>query len=273
MIKDAKYKIISSNINSIIFNILNECPEIKEQLIKEYVDNNGGIHAKGLMQSCVFKKFPIFKKYFNETPVGLRETLYCIIKNTNVPKCPFCNNYVPLRNYKVGFQKTCSVKCSINTVKLYKHREKIKHTLRTKYYNLSLQNPLSPLNLDNAISDKDNKNYLILQNYCKHGNVKIYHNTYRKYKADNKIQGSMCLKCNEEIFKTYIPSDKEILNFQKGFAEFYKIHALAMKHSWWIMYYPKYLKIILTYFKKYINDIDYNDIYFPEAYHCFFYIM
>lgn len=260
---------IPYNINNILNIIKSDCPDISKSLRNEYVINNV-IQSKRLTKKSIFSHFPIFKKYFNKTSLGLREILYCLINDIDfIPLCKICHkNYTPLRNYKVGFQKTCSKECSFKCIAQKQTIQKIKITKRAKYINLVKQNPLSPYILDNALPDSSSRNYLILNDYCKHGDVRIHRKIYYNFKSWN-IKSSMCFKCNEELFLTYIPSKFEITSFQRVFNDFYNKHSLAMKYTWWIMYYPKYLKIILIYYQQHINNILLNKIYYPEAYHCF----
>lgn len=61
---------------------------------------------------------------------------------------------------------------------------------------------------------------------------------------------NLCTKCNQEAFDTYIPTEKEIEDFRAIFPEFYKKHHYALNRSWWMLYYPKYLKILTVYFER-----------------------
>ena len=222
---------IPNNINNILNEIKSTCPDISKSLIDEYVINNV-VQSKRLTKKSIFSHFPIFKKYFNESS-GLREIIYCLLNNINsVPLCKICHeNYTPLRNYKIGFQKTCSKECSSKCIAQKQTIQKIKEAKRSKYINLAKQNPLSPYTLDNALPDSSSRNYLILNDYCKHGDVKIHRKTYYNFKTWN-IKSSMCFKCNEELFLTYIPSESEIISFQGVFKDFYSKHSLAMKYIW-----------------------------------------
>lgn len=167
----------------------------------------------------------------------------------NIPKClnPSCNNNVKWKNSVVGFRKFCSKDCLAE----YQHTDKLfadkisstklnsKFSLRSKYPNLDIR------------YDKENKNYLIIKNYCKHGDLRIYSNRFSRMYKDNKC---LCIKCNEDLLENYIPSYEETQDFLNRFDIFYKDNSLAIKHSWLLSNYPKEYKIILEW-SKHIENI------------------
>lgn len=105
------------------------------------------------------------------------------------------------------------------------------------------------------IIDSNDKNYFIIKNYCKHGNLKIYRRTANNFYNGGYINNniSMCPLCRKELFDNYIPTEKEIKDFQIIFADFYKTNNNSFNSNWLMFYYPKELKILTVYKEKYFS--------------------
>ena len=237
--------------------------------LKEYLMNNETIYSKKIVYSSIKKHFAEFiqKLEFLELSNNFREIMYCILKDIpEIPICPVCKqNILPLRNYVIGFQQTCSKECAYKNFHSDKVHDKISKTVKAKYKNSLSQD--SPIIKYNAERDTNDKNYFILKDYCKHGNVHIYAKTLQKINSIN--ESTFCVECNTELYNTYIPTQKEIDEFKSSFEEFYNKHSLAFKKSWWILYYPKKLKILKIIFEQATNEsfnID-NPLHLSEAYY------
>ena len=256
-----------------IYNFLcmtNKLSEIfSYDLIKElketYLTNNT-IKSKALIKKSVFNKFPefynIYKQYFSEDE--FREILYCILKDIpNIPKCknPNCNNNTKLRNFKIGFQQCCCKKCTSEYQHFSKeHSEKCKQGALRHYSTIHKVDSYT----ESMNCDYSKPNYYIFKNYCIHGNISVYKTTANKIHEYNN--GTFCIQCNKKLIDTYLPTEKEINEFRKIFPEFYKKYSHNMNYKWWLIYFPKYYKILLTYFEKYIepynDNIDMKEVYY-----------
>lgn len=237
------------------------------ELKKYYIDDNNIIKSKSLVYNTVCKRFPEFKEIFekNFNVTEFREIIYCILRDINdIPICknPNCNNKVPLRNYVIGFQQCCCKQCiseyqkNSNDFKLScSNGQKEHHKLNHK-----------KTFIDNFNYIKD-INYYILKNYCIHGDISVYTKTAKKIYDIN--ESTFCLKCNEDIFNNYIPTDNDTKNFQDKFSEFYKNNSHLMKWDWWMRYYPKQLKIIISYFEKYVEPFNKDTTDLLECYYQF----
>lgn len=231
-----------------------------------YIINNK-IKSKAITKKSVFSKFPdfymIYSKYYNIS--NFREIIYCILFDIDeIPKCknPNCTNNVKLRNYKKGFQEFCCKKC---IAEYYTNNQN--HIKNCKLTALKRYDDIRPNYTKNLNCDYNQKNYYIFNNYCQHGNIKIYRTTANKIHHYNN--GTFCYNCNETLFNNYIPSNIEIIEFQKIFPIFYNQYKHLMKYKWWITYYPKYFKIIITYFEKYIEKFDKSNTIYTEMYYQF----
>lgn len=242
-----------------------------EELINElknyYIDDNNSIKSKSLWLSSVCKLFPEFKETFynNFNSTQFREVMYCILNDINeVPKCKNinCNNDVHLRNYVIGFQQCCCKQCLAEYQK-QSDNFKTACSIGAKRHHKKIHKKSF---IDVYDYDMDG-NYFNIHNYCNHGDIKIYKKT--AFNIHNIGQSSFCMKCNEEIFLNYIPSNDEIEEFQNKFQTFYQQHSHNMKWDWWIMYYPKQLKIIISYFEKYVEKYDKNNTDLLECYYQF----
>ena len=143
--------------------------------IKEYLMNDETIYSKKIVYSSIKKHFPEFiqKLEFLELSDNFREIMYCILKDVpEIPICPVCKqNILPLRNYVIGFQQTCSKECAYTNFHSVETYDKISKTVKAKYKNSLSQD--SPVIKYNAERDRNDRNYFILKDYCKHGNVHI----------------------------------------------------------------------------------------------------
>lgn len=223
-----------------------EIPQIKE--LKEFLlTDNNEIQTKKIVYKWIKNACPELISYFdnNFNKDDFREFIYCILNNiTEFPTCPICGNKLPLRNFKQGFQKTCSKECqakyySQNTevhqkVKETKSKQQTRQAKWLYNYNFSSE-----------------PNYTIFHNYCKHGDIKVYNKIL--YKMHDINEGSFCLQCNEEIYNNYKPTDNEIENIIYIFPEFFNKYNYALSWEFWMRYYPKTLKILVCYFNKYIH--------------------
>ena len=223
---------------------------IKEKYLKE----NNAIHSNMLIKSAVKKAFPEVVNLIDEKYDGMfREIMYCILRDIpEIPLCPRCGKKKPLRNYRVGFQVTCSKKCGDKYFSNYRRSQISKGKKKyekKKFLNNETETFLSQFNYDDIIRDKPN--YITIKNYCKHGDVTIYGNTAKK--IYERGHSSFCIKCNREIIDLYQPSEEETINFLNIFSDFYKKHNFALKYDWWLVFYPKELRILFLYYKKYFQ--------------------
>lgn len=239
--------------------------DIIKELKETYIIDNE-IKSKALIKKSVFNKYPdfynIYKQHFSDDE--FREIIYCILKDIpNIPKCknPNCNNKTKLRNFKIGFQQCCCKRCIAEYQHLStEHSEKCKQGALKHYSNIHKVDSYT----ENMNCDYSKPNYYIFNNYCIHGNIPVYKTTANKIHEYNN--GTFCIQCNKNIIDTYIPTEKEINEFQQIFPEFYKKYSHNMKYNWWITYFPKYYKILLTYFEKYVepynDNIDMKEVYY-----------
>lgn len=216
--------------------------------LKEYVMPNGK-YSNIRANSALIKKY--FPTIYEEIKDDYKTKLYMLLHDIKeVPKCmnPTCNNKVKLENIGAGFRKCCCNACVgqyqktdlqfANKISLSK-KENNKDYFKIKYPDI------------NFSYSKENNNYCIIKNYCKHGDITLYSNTFDRLYKDKKC---LCVECNKELIDTYIPTDKEIQEFQNVYHEFHKKNSLAYKENWFLTHYPKEYKIIL-YWSKHINDI------------------
>jgi hypothetical protein len=208
--------------------------------LKKYIYPNG-IYSKIRSNSRTIKKqFPEIYEIIED---NYHIKLFMLLNNVNeIPKCknPNCNNSVNLKSISEGFRKFCSNKC----IGQYQQTDvdfsaKIK---KTKLCKNILKNRFYPLD----IHYDDNKNYIIINNYCKHGNIRLYSNTFFKLFKNNKC---LCRECNIEFIKSYIPIDKEIKKLYNDFDNFYNINRFNLREDWLILNYPQEYSII-NYFSK-----------------------
>lgn len=214
------------------------------QQIKDYIYPNGKYSNIRSNSKNIKRKFP---KIYEEIKDDYHTKLYMLLNDINeIPKCknPLCNNKVKLKSIGQGFRSYCSNACIGQHQHIDKNfSEKIKIAQLSKEI---LKNKFYPLNVQYDI----NKNYIIINNYCKHGNIRIYSHTFFKLYEENKC---LCKKCNIELTNSFIPTENEIKNFQNIFDEFYKLNRFKFKEDWFILNYPKELSII-NYFSKNIPN-------------------
>jgi hypothetical protein len=139
-----------------------------------------------------------------------------------IPKClnPNCNNKVKLENIGAGFRKFCCNAC----IGQYQKTDK------------DFANKISKTHLDKKIviskypdlNISTNKNYFLIKDYCKHGDIEIYNSTFKKM-YNNHI--CLCLKCKKEILNKYIPTKQDIILFQTDFENFYKKYRFLIKED------------------------------------------
>lgn len=186
-------------------------------------------------ESVIKNQFP--KIYSKIDSSHFRETLFCLLYDLDgIPKCPVCGTPLSLKNFKVGFFKTCSKECSNKLKFLGKsHQSNIKeNNLKSKYPDLDIS-------FDSSTSS------VVIHNYCKHGDL-----TFKDEKVLNKLhKNNLCLcdQCKKDLVESYIPTDEEVQLFQAGFSEFRKKYANVFSEEWFIRWFPKELKIIQDYSK------------------------
>lgn len=238
------------------------------EIKKEYIIS-GVIQAKRLVESAFAKHFPEAYKIINsEYPGKFRETIYSILTDTDeFPKCPVCGKDLPLRNYVKGFQTACSKECSYKYLHLDEITSKIRNTRKSSGNDMTA-NHFYWLGDYKVERDKSDRNYIIIHNYCKHGDVRCFAKTAEHQHNIGDV--THCIQCNRELYETYVPTEEDINEFINDFAEFYKKYSMSMNMKWWILYYPKKLKIIKTYYERYFSTFDESDTNcIKEAYYVF----
>lgn len=241
--------------------------------IRDYFkETKNNINGKKYNSKTLSRKFPeLYELIVNNNDLDIqKEIIYCIFFNIeSIPTCKNekCFNHTILRNLQKGFQNFCCVDCKNEWQRYSKEFKNNVSKGVQEYKNEKNKNSTDLFKkfLLKYNYDKEG-NYFILHNFCKHGNLKIYGNSLIK-KFNAGMFDNMCPKCNQEAFDTYIPTEKEIEDFRAIFPEFYKKHHYALNRSWWMLYYPKYLKILTVYFEKYFGKV--NKIIQREVYYVF----
>lgn len=242
----------------------------RESIRDYFKEAKNNINGKRYNTKVLSKKFPeLYQLIVNNNDLDIqKEIIYCIFFNIeSIPTCKNekCSNHTILRNLQKGFQNFCCVECQNEWQRYSKDfRNNISKALQ-EYKKEKNKNTTDPFKKFLLKYDYEKEtNYFILHNFCKHGDLKIYGNLLTK-KFNNEMFDNMCPKCNQEIFDTYIPTEKEIEDFRAIFPEFYKKHHYALKRSWWMLYYPKYLKILTLHYEKYfgkVNDVIQRGVYY-----------
>ena len=260
-----------NDLNETLSSILETYPKISKYLKKEYV-KDGKLQSNLLTTKSVFKKFPHLRKYFDESNHGFREILFCLFNGLDkIPLCPVCGeNLVPLRNYTKGFQYTCSKECSLKQKHMEEEKTKINSIPKDKYLHFIAEHPESPIRKYIVTCDSKDKNFINVQKYCEHGDIRLSNKAFNKLVNMNDFYNrSLCLECNKKIYESYEPTDEEISSFQNSFKDFYDKYSLSKKLNWWLTYYPKYLKMLVIYFKKHFEDRPVEEINLQEVYYVF----
>ncbi|MEG1009779.1 MAG: hypothetical protein RSF67_08235, partial [Clostridia bacterium] len=239
-----EYKLINSKKTKKQNAINNGINEEDFLEFKEYIQTNGNIDKFKLTKAKTL--FPNVYKSFEGN--DWKERIYMFVHNINeIPTCknPECNNKVSLKNMSVGF-RTCCCNACIGKMQSYdeEFKEKVKHTVKLK----SNEHLFNKYNIETLSRDK---NYILIKDYCKHGDLKFYANklTIESLK-NNKC---LCLKCNEEFYNNYNPSYEEMIEKQKWFADNYEIFKLSLSEDNMIKYMPDYLKIINLWSARYVD--------------------
>lgn len=222
-----------------------------QQLKDRFLSPDGTILSKSLWKSVIAREFPEVMEIISRQYSSMfKEVIYCILRDIpEIPRCPVCSNPLPLRNYVSGFQKTCSASCKAKYFsETCQHGTFQSHRKQVKPFNSQDNNFLHSIK---ASYDPDDKNYIIIHDYCSHGDVRIRYILAKKIHACG--HSSYCLQYNAVLADTYSPSEEEILRFQSVFPDFYKGHSLAMKYKWWITYYPKELAILFAWYRRYFQ--------------------
>lgn len=198
---------------------------IDRNKIKEYLYPNG-------VYSNINSNRNNFKKKFNEVYEYIKDDykikLTMIVHDLDcIPICnnPSCNNHVNIKSIKEGFRKFCSNKC----------------------LNDNIRNDVSwSEKISSAITKNNNKyphgayrqgNYIIIPNYCKHGDNKIYFNNYK----NNKIY---CEKCIDEYINNGI-IDFDIQDTIEKFNEIYDSIKYKINDKWLKINHPIFYKAII----------------------------
>lgn len=250
-------------------NIISQFSEWSANIKKEYIDKDGTINSKRLVKTAFGKLFPVaYEIIKTDYPDKFREVVYCILNDiSEFPKCPICGKELPLRNFKIGFQKTCSRECGNVNFHSEETVKKMTKTVRQKNFYKCKKRFFWLQDIDLKYDDTDG-NWVILKNYCKHGDIRIYQsrltNVYKNILSD----GTLCPDCNKEIFNSYIPTQDEYDNFVKTFPEFYNANLYRLDKEFWMLYYPKKLKLLKIFYEKHFGNFDIADNNcYAEAYY------
>jgi len=205
--------------------------------LKNYILPNGVYSNIRANSRCVHAHFPdIYDKIKDNYHTKLYMLLYGI---NDIPICKNlnCENKVKLENIGAGFRSYCSRKCLSEHQKTDKlFAEKIRQThlrnspLKEKYPDLNIK------------LDSSNRNYFLINDYCEHGEIKLYSSTFQKL---YNSKTNLCQKCKDEIFENYIPKNDDIIKFYETFEDFYLKNRYLFNEKWFKRFYPKEYKIIL----------------------------
>lgn len=218
-------------------NFTNE--EIQKLKDLAYVD--GELKSRKIVKTSVFRYIPSLKDKIDKN--YFRESIYCLLNGIErIPLCPICGKPNRLRYFNNGFQTYCSREC------VNEHQRidpgfiaKSKETKRRKSKEIAKQRGYKLIG----------KNWILYPNYCKHGDLKIHSGIYQR-----SIQRGItaCPECRKEIYENYNPSDEEVIEFQKGFKEFWteEIHDYNQKQ--WMARFPKEKKLIEEYVRRFFDD-------------------
>lgn len=232
-------------------------------LIKEaFLGQDGSINGKAIRIPYLKTHFPGFLELIEETYGSIddyREILYCILKDIDErPKCknPKCSNLVPLRKFHSGFQKFCCVECQNEWQRNSEEFSKAVCSGVKDYKEEQFKNATDKLSLFLKNYEFEHVgNFYRISNFCHHGNLER-HKQIVKIIIEKDLDCSICIECNKELFDSYIPTEKEILDFQSNFKEFFNEHHFAMKSEWWLTYYPKFFKILTVYYERYFEPVE-----------------
>jgi hypothetical protein len=214
--------------------------------LKSFIYPNGK-YSNIRSNSASIKKY--FPGIYEEIKDNYKTKLYMLLQDVKeIPMCknPECNNRVKLKNIGAGFRKYCCNKCIGQYQKIDDEFAKKISIIQSKKGKYHLKNKYPNLNIKHL----KNRNFILISNYCKHGDIILHNNKFSKL---YKLNISLCIKCQKEIFNAYLPSEEDIMKFQKNFDIFYKKNSLAMREKWFIQYYPKEYKIILEWSKNIRN--------------------
>lgn len=222
-----------------------------QQLKDRFLSPDNTILSKTIWKSVLAHDFPEVMEIIDSQYHGMfKEVIYCILRDIpEIPRCPVCNNLLPLRSYISGFQKTCSTACKAKHF-TESRRRGISRSRKQYAQYLHAQDSYF-LHGHNVSYDPADKNYIIIHDYCSHSSVRIRYTLAKKIHACG--HSSYCLQCNADLADTYSPAEEEILQFQSVFPDFYKEHSLAMKYQWWVTYYPKELAVLFTWYRRYFQ--------------------
>jgi hypothetical protein len=145
--------------------------------LKEYVMPNG-IYKNTRANSVLIKKY--FTDIYETIKDDYKIKLYMLLHDIDeIPKCKneMCVNKVKLENIGAGFRQFCCNKCIAEFQKTDKDfGNKISNTKQKKSKSYFIEKYPDI----NFTYDKSNKNYCKILNYCKHGDIRIYNNSYKK---------------------------------------------------------------------------------------------
>lgn len=223
---------------------------------RKFALSDNKIRKGSTYESVVKSKFP--GVYHTCKGNNYKEKLYMFIYGIQEqPKCPVCGSPLPLRSFAMGFQETCSKECQAMFFKQNRAtHEKISSSMKARQSGKNTWLYGYDYELDG--------NYTIFKNYCEHGNARVYSSLLNKIRDTG--EATMCMQCNYRIYSEYTPSENEIKDFIDEFPEFYKSHANAVNWDFWMRYYPKKLKMLVSYFEKHIRKFNGKDD-LPEVYY------
>lgn len=250
-------------------DIVSQFSKWSADIKKEYIDKDGTVNSKRLVKTAFCKLFPdAYEIIKTEYPDKFREVIFCIINDIyEFPKCPVCGKDLPLRNFKIGFQKTCSRKCGNVNFHSEETVKKMTRTVRQKNFNKCKERFYWLSDFDLKYDDSDG-NWVIIKNYCKHGNIRTYQSRLTNIYKNSLSEGTLCIECNKEIFNSYNPTQNEYDDFLKTFPEFYDANSYRLDKTFWILYYPKKLKLLKIFYERYFGKFDLeNNSCYAEAYY------
>jgi hypothetical protein len=224
--------------------------------LKEYV-MPGNVYKNTRANSLLVKKY--FPLIYESIKDDYKTKLYMLLHDIKkVPKCVNinCNNDVKLENIGTGFRKFCCKKCLGEHQHLDKDfSKKISNTKKSKTKQVFLKSYNIEGNFD--------RNYVVLKNYCKHGDVNVYRTVFNKLL---NISNCLCENCNDEFISSFTPTNENFITEKENLK-------LLIKDDYYIVeanikrYYPKIYKCIKAYGTKY------NDTIWAEELHMFLYDM
>lgn len=211
-----------------------------------------------------------FYKFY--TDEYFKDVLYCIIRDIpDIPKCVICGKQVRINKmFPKGFDICCCEICKDEYNKIEKNKQleelnedKLNNPHKYSRYKNKYLNSIGCI----YYQDLKNYNYVIIKDFCKHGDIRLYKTHITNLETHPNVSGTLCEECNREIYNSYIPSVEEIKHFQDSFSDFYSKYSQGMNEQWWLRYYPKEKKILDVYYDRLFDSPDvYKDRPYSERY-------